>query len=67
MNRMTGHMLRGVDYVEVTDENGQPERIHGDGRVYMWSNGALTTYRPDKVWQIIPAHRVLRIVGAERG
>lgn len=70
MEQLHGHMLHGVSHVEITGHTTTDpavKRISTDGRVYMWSNGNLTIYRKDESWSIYPAHRVLRIVGKERG
>lgn len=68
--QMTGHMLHGVNYVEISGHlasDPAAKRIPTDGRVYMWSNGNITVYRENRPWTMYPAHRVLRIVGSEQG
>lgn len=70
MHELHGHMLHGVSNVEITGgtyADPAVKKITTDGRVYLWSNGAITVYRDDESWAIYPAHRVLRIVGKEQG
>lgn len=68
-----GYMLHGVSHVRVViitpDLSRAEADIPSDGRVYMWESGALTIYSPDRdePWIIIPAHRVVGIVGKEHG
>ncbi len=64
---LNGHMLRGVDYVELATGQGGSRRAETDGRVYMWSFGAVTVYPPGQPWCIYPAHRVRAIIGKEQG
>lgn len=70
MDRIGGHMLHGVDHVLISGHlatDPAQKKITTDGRVYMWGNGAITVYRENAAWRIFPAHRVLAIVGGERG
>jgi hypothetical protein len=66
---MTGHMLHGVKKIVVHSGPSGFADIHpgGEGRVYLWDNGAITVYRDDEPWEIIPAHRVYSIRGGEAG
>lgn len=66
---MGGHMLHGVDHVAVIGSSDDVFEMKTDGRVYMWANGAVTVYPviPAEPWIVVPAHRIVEIVGGEHG
>lgn len=69
MNDGYGVMLHGVDAVLVQNADESVSRKPCDGRAFLWTSGAVTVYSEHQSipWQLIPAHRVVSIVGKEHG